>query len=168
MRMRPATLVTAVVLLALAALGGRWLWRTLASDETKIRWMCEDMLDAFNQTRTTRVLEAFAPQFQDESSGFTREDIHSACIYVFFNELDPKDRSFALRAELVPEDWSVTVEDGPPKRATAKLGARFYDSRGGSERVFWEAHVEGELARGDDGWQWTRTTSVNHSDRRLR
>jgi hypothetical protein len=167
MRPRPSTVLKAAALLAIAVLAGRWIWRALASDETKIRWVCEDMLDGFNQMRTARVVRGLAPAFLDESSGVTREEVREVCIYVFMNELDPDDKGFALRAEFVPEEWTVKVAEGTPKRATATLGARFFDKRGEKERLFWQARVEGELARGDDGWQWTRMTSVNHSDRRL-
>jgi hypothetical protein len=160
-------LFKAAALLALVVLAGRWVWRALAPDETKIRWVCEDMLDGFNEMRTARVARGLAPDFRDESSGLTREEVREVCRYAFLNELDPKDKSFAYRAEFVPEVWKVKVAEGTPKRATATLGARFFDKRGGKERLFWEARVEGEFALGDEGWQWTRTTSVNHSDRRL-
>ena len=150
---------TAAVLLFYA---GRTLVRALQSDETKIRRCIATMVEGFNETRLDDVLAGLAPDFRDDASGITRAELREVLVYSFLQDYDGTDRSYLYTAELAPEELVVEVVGGEPPQAKVALHCVFRTKRG----VFWDARVEGEMSEGERGWQWVRTTAVNHSDRR--
>lgn len=160
-------LLLAVVGLALLAIGGRWACYALASDETRIRWRIEDMVDGFNDCKNGRVCDGLASEFRDRTSGATRETVHAALVQLFFERVDSRTHEFQLSAELVEDELEIQVEEGEPKRATVKAHVSI-DERAsdGVRRLYWDARVTGRLEERDDGWQWIETTEVNHRDRR--
>jgi hypothetical protein len=160
-------LLLAVVGLTVLVVGGRWAWRALASDETKIRWRIEDMLDGFNECRNGRVCDGLASEFRDRASGATRETVHAALVQLFFERVDSRTHEFQLSAELVADELEIKVEKGEPKRASAKVHVLIDElASDGKRQLYWDAHVTGRLEERDDGWQWIETTEVNHRDRR--
>jgi len=59
--------VFVVVAVALALfLLGRAIVHSVVSDETKIRWLIEDMEEGFDATRTDPVLRGLASDFHDD------------------------------------------------------------------------------------------------------
>lgn len=150
--------------LVLAALffAGRWIVRALASDETKIRRVIEEMVDGFNDQRTSRVLDGIAQEFADMTSGADRATVREALFYVFFNEIDPTSKKFALHAELDESSLAIEVRDGEPATAKASVSIAIQGLQG---KPWWNARVEGELQDLEGGWAWTRTTAVNHAER---
>lgn len=156
-----------IALLAVLALlvGVPRLRRALASDEQKIAWRLESMAEGFNATRSARVLSGFAADFRDEG-GFTREDVHQALVYLFFNEIDPKTKQFRMRVEL-PED-RLSIELTGEDRANVSLAARFWIRDGDEEELYWDALISGEMRDGENGWQFERSHDVNHEARRGR
>jgi hypothetical protein len=152
--------------LTLLVLGGRWIYRALASDETKIRWRVEEMVDGFNDCKTGRVLDGLAKDFRDRVTGATRDDVQLALVQLFFERVDSRTHEFELEAELIADDLAIEVEDSEPKQATATVHVSVRDRRNAAEpKLFWDAHVSGRLEKRDDGWQWVETTEVNHRDR---
>jgi hypothetical protein len=163
----PRKLALALVSITLLLLGGRWACHALASDETKIRWLVEDMVDGFNDCKNGRVVGALAPDFRDRATGATRDDIHAALAQLFFERIDSRTHEFQLSAELVADELSVEVEHSEPARATARVHVLIDErSSDGKRLLYWDAHVTGRLERRDDGWRWIETTEVNHRDRR--
>jgi hypothetical protein len=158
-----------VALLLLLALGLaiRSVFRALASDETKIRWRIEEMVEGFNARHLAPVMAGFAPDYRDAATGLTRDRLKDILVYLYFQEVDAKSGRFFLRAELVPDELELRMPESPPGTASLSLHLRFFESRTGTEHPFWDAHVEGELEKREDGWQWVRTTRVNHADRHL-
>lgn len=156
----------ALFALELLFLVGRWAYRALASDETKIRWRIEEMVDGFNDCKTGRVLDGLAPDFRDRASGATRQDVHAALVQVFFEQTDSRTHEFTLRAELVADDLAIAVERTDPPRAEVAAHVLFHERTPNGEQLVWDARVLGQWEQGEDGWQWTATTDVNHRDRR--
>jgi hypothetical protein len=156
----------AVLILGALALAIRSLVIALASDETKIRWRLEEMVTGFNERHLAPIMEGFAPEFRDAGTNASRDEVREILVSLFFQQLEAKTGRFLLRAELVPEDLSVTVGEGSPRTASLAMHARFFELRDGGEQLLWDAHIEGTLAKKEDGWQWVRTTRVNHGDRR--
>ena len=162
--MNRRTLLGGIVALPFVVLGVNVLRRVLASDQTHVRWVIEDMLEGFNRAEMGPILRGIAPDFIDGATGVRREDLRGALIQSFFEDLDPSSREYLYRAELFPEELVIEIEgDG---RAAVALHVRFLDRRRGEEREFWDARIAGRMQRGDDGWQWVRTDDVNHADRR--
>jgi hypothetical protein len=142
--------------LALVVLGGRRVLRALASDETKIRWLVEDMVDGFNDERTARAVRGLAPGFRDETSGADRDLVRQGVIRMLFQEHDPRTKRFLLRLEVPEEALAVEVAPGGDT-AAARGELRLYERRGAAETLLWGASFEGDLARTDDGWRFLRS-----------
>jgi hypothetical protein len=156
----------AVLILAIAAalfLAGRAIVRGLASDETKIRRVVEPMADGFDRTRMDPVLDGLTRDFEDETSGATRQEMREALAYLFFEAVDEHTKRFAYRVDV--EVRRVAV-DG--LSAECEMNARFVDLRSGGAAPAWEIAVTAKFTRGDDGWRIRRTKHTTTSGERLR
>ncbi|MFT5049896.1 MAG: hypothetical protein ACI8QZ_001289 [Chlamydiales bacterium] len=142
--------------------GGRALRVAMASDEQQVRWVFEKLQRGFDNTRLGPVIRGFDENYMDESSGMTREDLRSTLIYLFLNEKDPETRRFSLRMELDSDALQVEVADGTYARVHGS--ARFFELRGGVERVFWDARFLAELVDSATGWHIVHTSGVNVAD----
>ena len=160
----PRPLLIALLAALLLLVGIPWLRRSLASDEQKIAWRIETMAEGFNGTRTAKVMRGFAPAFRDESAGFSREDVHQALVYLFFNEIDKSTKQFRMRVEIPEDRLSIELED--EDRARVSLAARFWVRDGDQEELYWDAVISGEMRDGERGWQFTSSYDVNHAERR--
>ncbi len=147
-------------------IGGRAVLRAMESDQDKIRRLCQEMVDAFNEQRTSRFMAGLDENFLDVQSGVRREELREALVYTFFQEIDQQSKKFALRADLPEVPFDVVVTEGEPKTAKASISANISRLQGDKPQAWWDARISGELAKTEKGWQWTRTTSVNHSDRK--
>jgi hypothetical protein len=158
-------LVLVALALAIVFVFGRWVLRALASDETHVRWVVEEMIEGFNQAELRPVMAGLAPDYVDTSSGLHRNELREALIYSFFQDVDPRTHDYQFRAEMPPD--GLVIEIGEPGHARVVAQIAFYTRVRPTEELFWDARVEGEMEERDEGWQWVRTTSVNHSQRRL-
>jgi hypothetical protein len=149
-------------------LAGRFLYMALASDETRVRWVIERMVEGFNDTRASPCLDGFATSYVDTSSGADRETVHRALAYLFFTRKDETTKKFLYEVEMPENDLSITVVDGDAPTATAEGVARFFEVHGEERKLAWEVRFRGELAEGDDGWQFVRTTHETSAGTRLR
>ena len=146
-------------------IGGRALVHALASDETRIRWLVEDMAEGFGRTRTGAILEGLEKGFVDETSGVDRETLRGMLAHFFLTEKDPATKRFPWRVEATIE--SLVVER---PAATCEVLARFFELRGEEEeeRPGWTIRVEGRLEDGEDGWRFVRTSHETLEGRRPR
>jgi len=154
-----------VLLLALAAglfLAGRAIVRALASDETKIRRVVERMADGFDRTRMDPILDGLTRDFEDETSGASRQEMREALAYLFFEAVDEHTKHFAYRADV--HIGRIAVEG---TSAECELDARFFDLRGGGESPAWEIAVTATFARGEDGWRIRRTKHATKTGHQL-
>lgn len=154
--------VLLVVVAAVALLlVGRALVRALASHETRIEWVIDDMLEGFNETRMNPILAGLDREFLDDTWGADRETVRAAAAHLFFNELDHQTKKFLFRAEWTKESIAVTGDEAP--RADVVFETRFFETKGEREELAWRIRVEGEMHLNPDG-EWcfarTRTTTV--------
>ena len=162
------------VLLSLATLvvlwfAGRALVRFFASDEMKLRWAVESMIDGFNRTRTDDVLAGLAPDFLDESFGADRAMVRQACAYLFFQAKDPTTKGFLYVAECEPSEIVVTKGHGSePARAEAKLDARFFEKKGEERALVWRIEVRARFVEEAGEWRITRSETRTIDGERLR
>jgi hypothetical protein len=117
-----------LVALALLALGVRWLVRAFASDESRVRWRIEAMRDGFNDSELAPVVDALSPRFVETESGADVDKTEQALIYLYFQEIDAKSKSFALVAECEPRDWEIAVLPGTAASAE-ELDAQTSDAK---------------------------------------
>jgi len=152
----------------LAFLAGRAIVRAIVSDETKIRWLVEDMRDGFDRTRMDPILVAFAEGFRDETSGADRQDLREALAYLFLTAKDPRTKAFPYRVEV--EISKITIDASSPDSPTADcdLGARFFDLSEGQDELTWEIAISSRWTRGEYGWRIASTRYETRSGRMLR
>lgn len=150
-------LIATLTVLALY-FAGRALVRALVSDETKIRWLIEDMADGFNGTRMNPVLEGLAADYLDETSGADREMVRQALVHLFFTAKDETTKRFRYRVELSTPGVKI-IETVPDLwKAECDIEARFFERHGKDETVAWQVQIAAKLERGQDGWRFTRTS----------
>jgi hypothetical protein len=156
-----------LVLVGAAALifGGRALYRALASDETRIGWVIDDMVEGFNDTRMKPILAGLDKSFLDDTYGADRELVRAAAAHLFFQALDPETKRFLYRAECTVE--AIVVADGASE-ATATFEARFFERRGEDEELAWRARVEGELLEFEGDWRFVRSRTTTLDGERIR
>jgi hypothetical protein len=148
-----------------AFFGVRSIVRALASDETKIRWVVEDMESGFNDTRMSRVLGGLSSDFLDETWGADREMVHAGLARMFFEEKDPDTKHFLYRVD-IPKDELAMEIDG--EAASMNLVASFYEVHGASEKLAWKARIHAALVKTKDGWKIRRSENKSLEGNRLR
>jgi hypothetical protein len=153
---------------ALAAIalfvGVRAVVRMLASDETKIRWVVEEMASGFNRTRMSPVLGGLAHEFLDETWGADRELVHAALAHLFFERKDAETKRFLYRLDIPRDEMSVEV-DGDSARSD--FVASFFEVHKSDEQLAWRARVHAELVKTDDGWKIRRSEEKSVDGTRL-
>ena len=161
------------ILLGLAAalllfLVGRAIVRALVSDETRIRWLVEDMAEGFDATRMDPVLVAFAEGYRDETTGADRSNVREALAYLFLTEKDPRTKAFPYRVEVAITKLAIDRSSPEKPAADCELLARFLDRRGGEEKLAWEVEIVSRWIRGEYGWRIASTRHETKSGRMLR
>lgn len=154
--------------LAVLGLGVRWLVRSLASTETKVRWRIESMVHGFNSTRLAPIRRGLAPDFFDTTSEADLEIVENAVIYLFLNAKDPQTRGFLYRAELESDGLSVEVPEEAEDRARARFVVRFFESQGEQESLSWSVNIDAELKRDEEGWRFRKTSHETLEGQRMR
>ncbi len=148
-------------LIALLALGGRFLMLELGSEEDKILRRFEHMTQGFNLEDAGAVLAGFHDDYEDEDDrGYDRRRIRETLIYLFFRGGEER-----LRMELPEQELIVELA---PEGESAQAGGRavFWRARpDGTEELYWDARFRAELVDGAEGWQILRTFEVNHHER---
>jgi hypothetical protein len=147
-----------------AFFGVRALIRALASDETKIRWVVEDMVKGFNTTHMSLVLDGLAHDYRDETSGADRELVHAGLAHLFFENVDTETKRFLQRVEIPAGELAIEI-DG--ERATVDFLAQFFETRGTTETPAWKARGHASLAKTKDGWKIVRSEERTLSGRPL-
>ncbi|MCE9593981.1 MAG: hypothetical protein K8S98_07305 [Planctomycetes bacterium] len=145
--------------------GGRALYRALASDETRIGWVIDDMVEGFNHTRMNPILAGLDASFLDDTYGVDRDTLRAAAAQLFFEAVDPVTKRFLYRVECPVE--KLVVADASAS-ATANLEARFFVRNGESEAPAWRASVEGELREQDGDWRFVRSRTTTVEGERIR
>jgi hypothetical protein len=145
----------------IGALAGRALYLAAASDETRIAWLLEAEVDAFNSMSILSTLDHFAADYRDETRGIDLPGLRAAVLWLFRSERGPAG-SFLCRVELPEEDLRVGV-DGDEARAEFRL--RLHEGDGPTEELRWEGQVVVELRRTDVGWRIARSRHETLSGR---
>lgn len=156
-------LLTAIVAFA-GFFGVRAVVRALASDETKIRWVVEDMADGFNRTRMSPVLGGLSRDFLDETWGADRELVHAGLARMFFQEKDPDTKRFLFRVEIPKDELGIEIEG---ESAEMNLVATFYEVHGAVEKLAWKARMKASFVKTEDGWKIRRSESTSLEGTRL-
>jgi hypothetical protein len=142
-----------IVLSALALLGlwlaGRGLVRFLASDETKIRWLVEQMETGYNEGKPGTCVGPLAKGWRHEGYELDREMLLGG-LFQAARDRDKETRALRSQVALEPDSLVITVDGA---RATLTAEARFRRLRAGKWQDTWHLAIEAELEDGEDGWE---------------
>jgi hypothetical protein len=141
--------------LALGALWvvGAWLVELLTSDETKIRRLVADMEEAYNAGSPGSCVGPLARDWRHEGYEVDRELLLGG-LFQAARERDRETKQLRTRVEVDEDAMEVTVEG---EHAALACDAVFSRLRAGQWNETWRAHLEAELADGDDGWKIVRS-----------
>lgn len=154
---------------ALAAfLVGRAIVHSLASDETRIRWVIEDMAEGFDGTRMDPILRGLARDYLDESSGADRDTLRQALAYLFFTAKEETTKRFPYRVEVTISRIATTEEPDGKKTASCEMTARFLERAGEEEELAWEVEGTAQLKEEEGDWRIRRTSHATRAGSRLR
>mgnify|MGYP001160506611 CR=1 FL=1 len=154
--------------LALLCFGVRAIVHALASDETKIRWVVEDMTDGFNETRMNPIMSGLAQDFLEDGWGADKELARAGLAQLFLQSKDPRTRKFPFRAQVPEAECSIRVQAGEPRTAEMDLVALFEQSQGEEWHSAWKARVHAQLVLGPGGWKIRRARLDTLEGRPLR
>ena len=158
----------ALLALVLLGFGVRAIVHAFASDETKIRWVVEDMADGFNETRMNPIMSGLTEDFLEDSHGADKALARAGLAQIFLQSKDPLTKKFPYRVRIPDEELRIEVQAGEPKSATADFMTRFDESKGEEWSSRWVASVNAELVDGPGGWKIRRARLDTREGQRLR
>ena len=146
--MKKIALILAALVLAL--LVGRAVIRGMADEETKIRWLVQEEVEAFNSTSVSGCMDLFTAEYQEITTGLDRASLRHILLYVFQKYRDRDSREFLYSLAAPDELLDVTLRDEAETEAVADFKV-VLSERGAP---VWTIRVLAELTRGEDGWRF--------------
>ena len=140
-------LAVAVVL----AVAGYAIFRAMASDETRIRWLIEDTIEAFNNSRAGGTVEGLDEGYREETAKLTRDEVKLIVLRLFFQERDAQTKDFRFRVE--PGKLEVKLDPAAPLKASFTLVVEFRELRGGTYEPGWTAEIDASLEKKEGEWK---------------
>jgi hypothetical protein len=133
---------------------GRMVFLSFVSDETKIRWLVEEMEEGYNAGDLSDCVGPLHEDWEHDGHSLTRDYLKGGLFQAFREERDRETGKRTSKVEIDPESFSVVVED---EQARIELEARFSRQKQGVWAETWHIRVFGNLENGEDGWRITRT-----------
>ena len=126
------------ILIGAMAVGGMslfiyWLVLTLASHETRIRGLIEEMERDFNEGSPSTLASGIAADFSHEESGANRQIVVLAFMQFVRRNLD-NDKNFVHRCEMASIDSLAVATETDPPTGRAEVTVRFF-RRGSNSSV---------------------------------
>lgn len=148
-----------IAVIAALAIAGYAISRALASDETRIRWLIEATIEAFNDSRVGGTIEGLAEEFREETAKLGRDEVKLILLHLFLQERDPQTKDF--RFKVVPADklagremeLKVKFDPASPLKASLTLAVAFCKMQGEAAGPAWTIEVDASLEKKDDGWK---------------
>jgi len=153
-RIKKLALILAV--LAVVAFLGHWIYRSLESDETRVRRLVTALVADFNGENVRAMAGAFAEKFRDATRKLDRRQVLQILQYVVLRARDAKAKRFALRAALVDDAVSVEIDpDGETARAS--FAVRIEQSIDGQWTDPDVCTIDAEIGKIEGDWQLVMT-----------
>jgi len=152
--MKKAILV--VIGAGLLYLFGQLLYRALASDETRIGWLLDDVARGFNKCRAGLTVEGFSEEFREKTAHKTRAELRRVLAYLFMTHRHPESKEFRFRVKI--EGVRITFPDPPKSTAQATLRAVFHYLRKKEFEPVWTVEIDAKLENGPNGWKVVSST----------
>ena len=148
--------IVVVVAAGLLYLFGQYLYRALASEETRIGWLLDDVERGFNTCRAGLTVEGFSEKFREKTARISREELRSVLAYLFMTHRHPETKEFRHKVEM--EDVRITFPDVDQGTARVTLRAVFHYRRKKEFEVAWTVEIDADLENGPDGWNIVSST----------
>lgn len=148
-RLAKPLLVLVALLVATVALRNLF-----ASEETRIRWRIESMMEGFNDTRLAPAMQGIGADWRDRTRRVDRTLLADGLRYLFFNEKDPQTKRFPYRVELDRETLAIEFAPDDRTRAEVTFEARFEALADGEWTPTWRLRVSTSMHKHENlGWQ---------------
>ena len=158
-----------IILLALAlillSLGARLVFSHFVSEETKIRWLVEDMVEGFNAGKARQSVRGLDSNWSHAERPLDRDMLRGFILGEAMQGGLGSRRAFPWRVELPPDSLRIQVaEDEDSAALEAEL--LFSHNRSGTEEpadweLQWHLRLLAELHPTDEGW---RILKSRHED----
>lgn len=139
-----------LVLALVAIVVVRQAVRALASDETRIRWMVEEMVDGFNEGSGKRASSGFAETWRYREETLRRDDLRGGLLAEFQRQRSQQARRLTLRASVPESSLAIEVTGDT---AHMELELHIEKLRGEVWEPHWTLRAKASLERGDEGWR---------------
>jgi len=133
---------------------GRMVILAFVSDETKIRWLIQEMEEGFNDGDLSDCIGPLHTDWKHDGHSMNRDYLKGGLFQTFREERDRDTGRRTSKVEVDLESFSVEVEDEQARFEVEALFSRF--KRDAWEET-WHIRVFGDLEQGEDGWKITRT-----------
>ena len=147
-----------LVAVVAAAWGGCAVWRSLAPDDSKIRWALEEAVQDFNDGRPGYSVAPLAEEWYDATSGVHRDTLHRALIGMKWQERDGD-----WRLVMPAESLMIDVGDGA---ATTTFELQLGRERESEVEVQWRFAIDADWSDTKDGWKIVRSSHRTLEGRR--
>jgi len=153
------------IVLVVVILGARALLRSLAPEETKLRWRLEQMEAGYNEGDVGDTIRPIARSWGHEGHpGLDREAIHGQMVREFFQDRHPETRELLRRVDLLEETLVLELEGDSAAFTVEVLFERLVRD---SWSTAWRAELSGQWRRGEGGWLLERTSHRNLENTQL-
>ena len=156
-------ILTLLCLIVLSAFGLRELVLILASDETRITWLVEEMQAGWVDGDVGACTDGIALDWIH--AGQTDVD-HARLVQGLRGKFLRERQERVVRGLEIPAGGLTIAVDGD--RATVLCEARFLQVVDGAPRLVWHARLRAELERRDAGWLIVRSEHEDLDGRRPR
>ena len=149
-----------LAILVMLVVGVRTLYFALASDETKIRWLVEQMEEGYDEGDVSDCVGPLAKDWRHEGqSELDRDLLKGGLLREFLQEgRDSETKERTRKVDVVDDSLSIAVTD---ETATLSVRVAFSRKRASGWEETWRAEIEADLRDGDDGWKIVKT---RHAD----
>ncbi len=147
-------ILVVVLVLVVGFLGVRSAIRALASDETKITWLIEDMAEGFNDGRAGTAVGGLAAEWRHEGSRVDRDLLREVLAREVLSARTSRSGELPHRVAIPEELLLITVEEDFARVECEAI----FDERNEEEwKTVWCVRIWAELERGEDGWRIVRS-----------
>jgi hypothetical protein len=140
--------VPIAVALVVAVLAGRAVYRSMASEETRIRWLVQEEVEAFNSASISGCMAGFAMEYEDTTLRLDRTTMQGVLLHTFRKRRDPESGEFLYSIQIPDESVEVTLVGDDQIQAEVVFPVVLSEAG----VPVWELAVHGELRRDESGW----------------
>ncbi|MFQ5506155.1 MAG: hypothetical protein ACE5F1_15385 [Planctomycetota bacterium] len=149
------TILLAALGLGTLTFAGWRIYRATVSVETRVRWVLDRCVEAFNDRAMLSLTSSLDYGYVDTKTGFGLTILQRALLHVAQRRVDPATKRFLYRL-LMPED-SVISEAGESGKASADFVLELHRGLDERERLPWKLEVHAELQESDGEWLLVRS-----------